>query len=286
MRGSVVALLVAVIAGSLTAALGLPSANETAAAGKPAAYGQPSPNPAPQPTATRLTVRPEVAEVALEVRGQWSWALRELNTGAVVGGGTLRNPAGSLVKSWLAVDFLAARESRPSAGDEARLTRMIRAGDDRGAQTLYRRLGGDASITRMIRTCGLPDTRIHPGSWSTTTMSAADASSLGRCVARGPGVSPQWRDRLLDLMRPGDPGTATGIPAAPALAGRRPAVENGWTRHGNWWTVNCLAVWDHWVLAVLVHYPDRGEEHRYGTEVCQSVAQQLFGRTGASSASG
>ncbi len=223
--------------------------------------------------------------MAVDVRGEWSWALRELNTGVVVGGGTLRTTAESMVKGWLAVDFLASRESRISAADEARVTRMIRASEDRAAQTLYLRLGGDASITRMIRTCGLRDTAIHPDWWSKTTMSATDASLLGQCVVRGPGLSPRWRDKLLDLMRSVDPGDAFGIPEAPALAGRRPAVKNGWTRHGDWWTVNCLAIWDHWVLAVLVHYPDRGDEHRYGAEVCKTVAQQLFGRTDAGFAS-
>jgi hypothetical protein len=275
MRVLVVVILVAAILGSLTAASGLRSEKVTAATEEPVSSGQPD-------TAPRFSdMRPGNAEVAVDVRGEWSWALRELNTGAVVGGGTLHNTAESMIKIWLVVDFLASRESRISAADENRVTRMIRAGDDRAAQTLYLRLGEDDSITRMIRTCGLRETVVHPHWWSKTTMSAADASLLGRCVARGPGVSPQWRSKLLDLMRSVDPGDAFGIAEAPALAGERPAVKNGWTRHGSWWTVDCLAVWDHWVLAVLVHYPDQGDEHRYGAEVCKTVAQQLFGRTDA-----
>jgi hypothetical protein len=50
--------------------------------------------------------------------------------------------------------------------------------------------------------------------------------------------------------------------------------------------VNCLAIWDHWVLAVMVHHPEQGDGHRYGAEVCKSVAQQLFGRTDISFAPG
>jgi hypothetical protein len=275
MRVLVVVVLVAAILGSLTAASGMRSAKVTAATQEPVSSGQSATTPRFSDT------RPGNAEVAVDVQGEWSWALRELTTGAVVGGGILRNTAESMVKIWLVVDFLASHESRISAADEARVTRMIRVSDDRAAQTLYLRLGEDDSITRMIRTCGLRETVVHPHRWSKTTMSAADASLLGRCVARGPGVSPQWRSKLLDLMRSVDPGDAFGIPEAPALAGERPAVKNGWTRHGSTWTVNCLAIWDHWVLAVLVRYPDQGDEHRYGAGVCKTVAQQLFGRTGA-----
>ncbi|MET8852767.1 serine hydrolase [Amycolatopsis sp. NPDC004625] len=269
MRGAVVVVLVGILAGAVVAA-----------SGPPEAPAEPPPATAAAAPGTRPAVPdPAEARVAVDVRGEWSWALRELGTGAVVGEGDLRTTTESMIESWLAVDFLATHESRVSAADEARLARMVRAGDDRAAQTLYRRLGGDDSIARMIRTCGLRETRIHPGWWSKTTMTAADASALGRCVTRGPGLSPPWRVRLLDLMRSVDAGGAFGIPEAPALAGRRLAVANGWTRHGTWWTVDCLAGWDHWALAVLVHYPDQGDGHRYGAGVCKAVAQQLFERT-------
>ncbi|MEV4148700.1 serine hydrolase [Amycolatopsis sp. NPDC049691] len=269
MRVSVLFVLVCVVVGALTAAVCLRPVKAPAAAERPVVY---------LPPAT-ATAAPEPADevVSVDVRGEWSWALRDLGAGAVVGDGTLRTTTASMIEAWLAVDYLASRSSRVPAGDEARVTRMVRDGDDRAAQTLYRRLGGDASITRMVRTCGLRDTRIHPGRWAMTTMSAADASLLGRCVARGPGLSPPWRAKLLDLMRPA--GAAAGIPEAPVFAGLHPAVGNGWTRQGNWWAVHCLAIWDRWVLAVLVHYPEQGTGHRYGTQVCKSVAQQLFGRT-------
>ncbi|WP_033263473.1 serine hydrolase [Amycolatopsis vancoresmycina] len=270
MRGAVVVLLVGAIAGALVAASCLRPAKAPAAAHPPPAAA------APPPRARLVVPDPAEVKVAVDVRGEWSWALRELGSGAVVGDGTLRTTAGAVIRSWLAVDFLAARGSRVSAADAARLDRLVRAGDDRVAQTLYRRLGGDRSLARMIRTCGLRETRIQPGRWAGTTMSATDATLLGRCVARGPGLSPPWRAKLLDLMRPAAPGDASGIPDAPALAGRHLAVGNGWTRRGTWWTVGCLAVWDHWVLAVLVHYPDQGDGHRYGADVCKAVAQQLF----------
>ena len=268
MRVSVLVVLAGLVFGALTAAVWVRPARTPAAVELPVSYLPPSP-----------AKIPERAGVTVDVRGEWSWALREIDTGAVVGDGTLRTTAESLVEIWIAVDYLATRDSRISAEDEGRVTRMIRGSDDRAARTLYLRLGGDGSIARMIRTCGLRETVLHPGWWSKTTMSAADASLLGRCVARGPGLSPRWRDKLLDVMRSVDAGDAFGIPDAPAFAGLRPAVGNGWTRHGTWWAVDCLAIWDRWVLAVMVHYPEQGDGHRYGAEVCETVAQQLFGRT-------
>ncbi|MDQ7808601.1 serine hydrolase [Amycolatopsis sp. A133] len=276
MRIPVIVVLLGVVIGAVAAAVCLRPADVTAATGRPASAGPP--NTAPQFSITRPAVpSPKEVKVALDVRGEWSWALRELGSGAVVGDGTLRTTTESVIKVWLAVDFLALRGSRLSADEDNRLSRMIRVSDDRAAQALYLRLGGDASIERMIRTCGLHETRIHPDWWSKTTMSATDATLLGRCVAGGPGVSAQWRAKLLELMQSVDPGNAFGIPEAPALAGERIAVKNGWTLHGTWWTVNCLAIWDHWVLAVLVRYPDQGTGHRYGADVCRNVAQQLFG---------
>ncbi|MGW5718529.1 serine hydrolase [Amycolatopsis sp. NPDC003865] len=271
MRGSVLLALVCLVVGALTAAVCLRPVQAPVAAERPVVY-----LPVP-PVTTAPAAVDEV--VTVDVRGEWSWALRDLGTGAVVGDGTLRTTTESLVELWLAADYLASRDSPLPAADEARVTRVVRGGDDRAAQTLYRRLGGDASLARMIRTCGLRDTLVHPGRWAETTMSAPDASLLGRCVARGPGLSPRWRDKLLDLMRQAGPGDAFGIPEAPVFAGLHPALGNDRARQGNRWAVTCLAIWDRWVLAVMVRYPDQGAGYRYGAEVCKSVAQQLFGRT-------
>ncbi|GAA1994406.1 serine hydrolase [Amycolatopsis minnesotensis] len=268
-RSSLLALLV----GALAAATYFVFTSAPMVEGKPLSAGLAS-----SPPGRSLEVpAPDAAKVSADVRGEWSWALRDRDTGTTIGGGTLHNTTESMIKSWLAVDYLASHGSRLSAADEDRLTRMIRFSDDHAAQTLYLDLGGDASVARMITTCGLHDTRIHPNWWSKTTMTAGDATLLGECVARGPGLTPQWRAKLLGLMRSVDPSNAFGIPEAPALAGAHLAIKNGWTEHGGTWAVNCMAIWDHWVLAVLVRYPDQGTEHRYGAGVCKTVAQQLFG---------
>lgn len=266
--------LFAVLVGALSMAAYVIVINSPVLAAKPGALaGMSSAVHADDPSSPE----PDASRVHVEVRGAWSWALRDRDSGATIGAGNLRNTTESMIKSWLAVDYLAQQGSAVSAADEALVTRMIRSSDDHAAQALYQRLGGDESVARMITTCGLRDTTIHHYWWSKTTMPATDATLLGECVARAPGVSPRWRDELRDLMSSVDPSNAFGLPEAPALAGRHLAIKNGWTRHDDEWAVNCLGIWDHWVLAVMVHYPDQGDDHRYGASVCKTVAQQLFG---------
>ncbi|WP_146231939.1 MULTISPECIES: hypothetical protein [Lentzea] len=106
-----------------------------------------------------------------------------------------------------------------------------------------------------------------------TVVSAMDAAKLGECVVNGPGISPEWRDKLLAMMRDIAPEGRFGIPEAPALRSKPLAIKNGWTLHTDTWTVTCLAVWDGWSLAVLARH--QGRDH-HGAQVCATVADQLF----------
>ncbi|WP_434439248.1 serine hydrolase [Lentzea sp. E54] len=273
-------LLIAVLTGAVAAASVV--ALESPSQPPPQEQEQPSPRPQAAPSHTTVagtSVPPEgpsAAAVHVEVDGQWSWALRNMETGELMGAGSLRNTTESMIKAWLAVDYVAAKGSVVSSTDELLIDKMIRSSNDNAAQTLYLRLGADASVRRMITTCGLRTTSVHAGWWSLTTMPASDATLLGACVARGPGMSPEWRDKLLDKMRNLSPGNGFGIAEAPAFKGRQVAVKNGWTLHGTTWAVNCLGIWDQWVLAVMIRYHDRGDEHLYGAGVCSTIAQQLF----------
>jgi hypothetical protein len=238
----------------------------------PSPSGQSSSIPGP-PTGWR----PSSSSVALSVDGAWSWALRDRDTGEVIGShGTMRNTTESMIKSWIAVDYVASKGSQISLDDEALIHRMIHSSDDSAAQELYSRLGSDASVRRMIERCSLTETEIHPSWWSKTLMSAADATKLGLCVARGPGISPDWRDKILDEMRNLEPSNNFGVAEAPALRGKKIAVKNGWTLHGETWAVNCLAVWGKWALAVMVVHGDRPGGHLYAAKVCSDVAERLF----------
>jgi hypothetical protein len=57
------------------------------------------------------------------------------------------------------------------------------------------------------------------------------------------------------------------------------AIKNGWTAiyADDSWHVNCLAVADDWVLAVMLRYPtDRGLD--YGANACRTITEQLVRR--------
>jgi hypothetical protein len=192
----------------------------------------------------------------------------------------------STVKAWLAADLLATRAAqgrRPSAYEQTRMAAMIRLSDDNAAQVIWRSLGADASIRKMIRICRLTDTKVYPDWWSLTQISSRDLAALGACIMPGRGrfLSPAVGAPLVALMRSVDPSNAFGIPQVrPAGERGRVAVKNGWTEHGGTglWNVNCLGIWgpaDRWVLAVTTRYPiARGLD--YGAAVCRRVTTALF----------
>jgi hypothetical protein len=198
-----------------------------------------------------------------------------------------------MIKIWLVADYLrraAAKGQRPSA-DRLRLASIaIRDSNDDAAQVLYRLGGGNAVIQRLIRICGLTETKVYSGWWSRTRMSARDAVRMGACVADGRGAGPTWTKWVLAEMRSvrgtaaqrdqralsggGRWGIVDGLPKE--ILEQGVAMKNGWTPiwSDGTWHVNCLAVSDDWVLAVLLRYPVR-RDLQYGAKACQSVAEQL-----------
>jgi hypothetical protein len=266
------------------------SVPEAAPAAAPAAEPLSAPA-APEPTAAPDALAEAGVRAARVTDRTSDWAsftLLDRKTGRQVGDDRAAQPTNSesTVKMWLAADLLATRaaQKRPLDADEQRrLAAMIRLSDDDAAAVFWRRLGGDASIARMIRVCGLTDTTVYPDWWSLTQISARDLTRMASCLVPGPGrfLSEQVGTPLWDLMRSVDGSNAFGIQQADPLGGgRRIAVKNGWTEHGGTglWNVNCLGVWgpeDRWVLAVTLRYPiDRGLA--YGADACRRVTTALF----------
>ncbi|MCW2639865.1 MAG: hypothetical protein JWP76_2171 [Dactylosporangium sp.] len=220
----------------------------------------------------------------MQVPGFFSWALLDRHTGVVVGSandvnGT--NTTESMIKTWITSDYLRLLGGRqPTQQRLDELSRMIRDSDDDAAEDIYRADGGDAVVRRMISICGLTDTRAHSGWWSMTQISARDAVRLGQCVADGRAAGPTWTAWVLDQMRQvegeGRFGIIDGLPADVAA---QTSIKNGWTLiyTDGLWHVNCLAVHDDFVLAVLTRYPG-SLGLSYGAGVCKSVTLQLLTR--------
>lgn len=250
-----------------------------------AGFGPPTLNPAPGTTEQTPEGQPRAVtpKVRVDTLGQYSWSLRDTRTGQVRGSvnqDSFANTAESMIKAWIAFDYLRGlqdRNAEPSPGDLAIMHRMLHVSDDQAAQQLYLQRGGDAVVRRLISTCGLRNTTVTRNWWSKTMITAADATRMGQCLFDGEHLGPKWTEWLRKEMRDVTPSNAFGIAEAPGLAGKQPAIKNGWTAHSatNNWAVNCLAVWDHQVLAVLVSYPRHlGQQH--GAGVCRQVADQLF----------
>jgi hypothetical protein len=235
------------------------------------------------------------ASVSVDIDGFLTWAARDRTTGEVVSSGHEINSTESMIKVWVAADHLrraaeAGREPSPDSLTDASLA--IRDSNNEATQRLYAAGGYDEVVERMIDHCGLTDTEVVPGWWSRTMISAEDAVRLGECVADGTAAGPQWTDWLLEQMRQvqgttadkdqrADEGFEGGrwgiIDGLPPELRDDVAIKNGWTRIGETdsWHLNCLAVTDDWVLAVLMRYP-AGYSLDYGADRCAGVASQLF----------
>lgn len=193
------------------------------------------------------------------------------------------------MKVWLAADLLATRAAQGralTAYETMRMTSMIRLSDDNAAEVIWRWMGSDASIRKMIATCRLTDTRVSPEWCSLTQIASRDLAGLGNCIVPGTGkfLSLEVGAPLLALMRSVEESDAFGIQQAyPAGAGVRIAVKNGWTEHGGTglWNVDCLGIWgpgDRWVLAVTTRFPiERGLD--YGAAVCRRVTGAIIPAT-------
>jgi hypothetical protein len=133
------------------------------------------------------------------------------------------------------------------------LSTIIRDSANEPSWEIYRQLGREDSIQRMISLCGLTDS--SPGEdLSMTLISARDTVRLGQCLADGTAAGP-WTSWLLDEMRAvrgtGDFGIRKVFPD-----GERIAIKNGWETRANLgeWNVNCLAIAEAWTLSVLTRY--------------------------------
>lgn len=271
---------VPVIFGCVAAALGLLAVGLVATpyvtgTGVPARLAG-SPDPGPP---TLLEPRP----VALTEPGFHAWALLNTHTGAISGSDNLADTSDtvSMIKPWLAADFLreaARRRQTPTTDQLHMLTIMIRDSDNQAAEDTYRQDGSAASIERLISMCGLTDSSAVPDRWSETLMSPRDAVRMGACLADGRAAGPAWTGWLLNEMRQvrGD-GRFGIVDALPDAAANKVAIKNGWLLRDETglWHVNCLAVGDGWVLAVMMRY-DGALGFAHGGTVCESVTSQLI----------
>jgi hypothetical protein len=255
----------------------------------------PSPSPSPTPSASRAigalptpTRRPaplfRVGPVSVDADGFWSWSLLDRRTGKLSGSANraATTTTASMIKPWIAADYLRrlhAGGAGPTPTRLAELSRMIRDSDNVVAETVFREIGQDASINRLVAICRLSDTSPYQGYWSNVRISARDTVRMGACLSDGRAAGSAWTGWLVNEMRNVRNGTFGIRPMLPDAVADRTAVKNGWLdrQSDHNWYINCMAIiGDQWVLAVLTRYPDTTLGMGHGVEICSSVTRQLL----------
>lgn len=202
-----------------------------------------------------------------------SWAVLDRKTGTwrQSENATETTMTASMIKAWIVADYLRLH------GFDDRLRPIVRDSANEPAWEVYAELGREASIARLIATCDLAHS--SPGEdLSTTLMSAADAVRMGAAIADGRAAGAQWTPWLLDEMRAvrgrGDFGIRQAFPPEERA---RIAIKNGWEirRAIDEWNVNCLAIHDAWIMAVLMRYPSSFPLD-HAAEGCEAMTRKLM----------
>jgi hypothetical protein len=261
--------------------LAAPVPSPTSPAPAPSTTRSPAPAPPAAPALTAPLLR--AGPVTVNTSGFWSWALMDRRTGelATSKNANVTNVTASMIKAWLAADYLrrmAERGANPDASALRQLTIMIRDSDNSAASYFYRLNGGSASIKRLIALCGLTDSRAYID-WAHSMLSARDATRMGACIGDGRATGAKWTGWLLNEMRNVRGGGRFGIISVlPADVASKTAIKNGWiARSDGKWHINCLAIGPDWVLSVMTVYSaSKGMSH--GISICKSVTLQLMAK--------
>lgn len=246
----------------------------------PAASRKATPTSA-APSLPPLAIRPTT--VKIDATGWWAWAMIDHRTGEIYGSKNMTETSttASLIKAWIAADFLrrsAEQQQTPSAARMTQLTKMIRDSDNDAAEDLFEAVGRISSIERLMSMCKLTDSSpSSAGGWSRTRLSPRDIARMGKCIDDGRAAGPKWTDWLLKEMRlvrgVGDFGIRSAFPES---VQDTIAIKNGWIDRTaeQEYHVSCLAIGDGWSVGVMTRYPiNRG--YTYGAEICESVGRQL-----------
>lgn len=238
---------------------------------------EPSPSPVPPPFDLAKVDASRLVSVATEA--WFSWALLDRKNGAMIGSANFAetNRTCSMIKSWIAADYLRQKPS-PSSARLADIEIMIRDSDSVSADRLMNEIGRVPSFTRMRDLCKTTDFTPR-NTWSQAVVSARDMCRVGDTIGKGGVANPQWTEHVLELMRTVRRGSWGVREAFPADQQARIAIKNGWdttTAQGTY-HANCLAVHERWVMVVLTRYPLKtAANETYGAEICKSVGTQLL----------
>src|SRR5579859_7297499 len=188
-RAVVVAYVVTALVTAPVAVLVARAAVPTRAAAAPGTVASATPTASPDlhtvsqpmPPGPVIAVPANPAAIKAPAYASYSgWALLDRHTGTLTGSAnreTGSNTTESMIKVWIAADWLRHQGAGAPQAAVDELYQMIIHSDDAIAHKYYELNGGDASIAELVKTCRLRGTQ-RPSlanSWSYTSMSPADA---------------------------------------------------------------------------------------------------------------
>ena len=218
----------------------------------------------------RLAPPPDPAALTIPNTSYYGWALLDRQTGTISASPNATsegNTVESMIKPWIVADYLRRLTEDgqyPPSETLDHLRLVIIDSNDPLAHLYYVRGGGDDVVERLIEICGLTDVTIRSGEWWSTWMTPVDAVRYGECLADGRAAGPVWTPWVLEVMtevrgsvyeqisgevQGGRWGIIDGLP--PELADSI-SIKNGYTEYLDGWHVNCLAIHEDWVLAVMM----------------------------------
>jgi hypothetical protein len=290
---AVAVILVGLMLASLRFVPGSPFRSTAAQSGT--ASGRSTGTPADRSTRTKPTAQPspspsleplpfQAKQLDLDIKGWYAWSVLDKRTGKIIGSKNMgeTNTTASMIKSWIVADYLRLTAEAGQTPSDAKLgdaTMIIRDSDNTRAEQFYNNVGRSASIKRLIKTCGLTDSKVaSDGGWSRTALSPRDTARLGLCIDDGRAAGPKWTKWLVNEMRQvrgvGDFGIRK---AFPAKVQKNIAIKNGWIdrQKEQEMHINCLAIGDTWTMGVMVRYPIT-MGYQYGMDNCEKITEALL----------
>lgn len=273
--------------GLLTGGGALTAYGATRTQARPRHAGDQAPTPAseeqPSPPPFSLAAVDAANLVSVTTEAWFSWALMDRKDGALIGSANFAetNRTCSMIKSWIAADYLRQKLS-PTSARLADIEIMIRDSDSVSADRLMNEIGRVPSFTRMRDLCRTTDFTPR-NTWSQAVVSARDMCRVGDAIAKGAVANPKWTEHVLGLMRTVRRGSWGVREAFPTAAQAGIAIKNGWdtTSAAGTYHANCLAIHERWVMVVLTRYPLKiAANETYGADMCKSVATQLLQNAG------
>lgn len=143
----------------------------------------------------------------------------------------------SVVKLFIALDYLQRRGGKVAPADAARFRAMLRSSDDKAATHFWNLGGKGAIVKRMRKRMGLTDTApppaSQPGYWGYTAISAMDIAKTYRHLLEK--ASPRARSVIMGHLRKATKCGTDGFDQSfglPQAAKRAGAVKQGWSGFG------------------------------------------------------